>query len=390
MKLLFILLIGLFQSPLWSQTSYVPPTKILMKGGYQLGLSGDYFTSTSRIDRDGEELKFRSGEFFERIQSSIFGQYGLTENLQLGLGARFRQNRSSTLNTSTEETDNETSTGLESTLVSAFFSFKPINRIHYSLEGVYRHRPFTNEENGGLILGDDGSDYLANLGVTYGFQGANFLTGKVGYRKPGIHLSHELNWQIEGALVWNKFALVAGVDGISSLKNDPYENDETERPLYNTGSTLIYNSSNREMIAPYVGFNIAIDKFWRIEVKGSEVIKAQSFDKGRSLEILILKRIDKNRISTVDKKFKDYDFEASVIKVSPKKTLVTLDKGISSDIHKGMKIDIFEFDYVGGNILIASGVVIEVKAESSIVKIINYYNTKKELKEGLMGRGSYK
>ena len=145
------------------------------------------------------------------------------------------------------------------------------------------------------------------------------------------------------------------------------------------------------MIAPYLGFNMAFGKLWRVEVKGSEVIMAQSSDKGRSLEISLLKRVDKAKASySLDKKFKEYDFEATVIKVSPKKTLVSLDKGLTTDLKKGMKIDIFEFDYVGGNILMASGVVIEVKAQTCIVKIMNQFNTKKELKEGLVARGSYK
>ena len=55
-----------------------------------------------------------------------------------------------------------------------------------------------------------------------------------------------------------------------------------------------------------------------------------------------------------------------------------------------MKIDFFEFDYIGGNILIASGVIVQVKSESSIVKITQHYNVKKEIKEGLIGRTSLK
>jgi hypothetical protein len=145
------------------------------------------------------------------------------------------------------------------------------------------------------------------------------------------------------------------------------------------------------MIAPYLGVNIAFHKHWRIELKASEVVTAQSSDKGRTLEVSLFKRVDAPKASqSVDKKFKEYDFEATITKVSPKKTLVSLDKGITTDLKKGMKVDIFEFDYVGGNLLIASGVVIEVTAETSLVKITHLYNSKKELKEGLVARGSYK
>jgi len=391
MKFIIFFLLFSFPFSLWAETSYVPPTKILSKGGYQLGLSGDYFSTSTRVDSDKREWSFEDGESFKRIQSSFHGLYGLTENLQLGLGARLRHNRSVLFNNTTGENDSENSTGLESTFVSALFSMKPLNRLQYSLGGIYRHRPYTNEENGDLILGDEGRDYLIQMSGTYAFQGANFLSGSFGYRKPGTHLSSELNWQVEGALVWNAFSLLGGVEGITSLNNDPYEDDELSRPFYNTGSTLLYSSKNREIIAPYLGVNIAFHKHWRIEVKASEVVTAQSSDKGRTLEVSLFKRVDAPKASqSVDKKFKEYDFEATITKVSPKKTLISLDKGITTDLKKGMKVDIFEFDYVGGNLLIASGVVIEVTAETSLVKITHLYNSKKELKEGLVARGSYK
>ena len=47
-----------------------------------------------------------------------------------------------------------------------------------------------------------------------------------------------------------------------------------------------------------------------------------------------------------------------------------------------MKIDFFEFDYVGGNTLVASGVIIQIKSDSSIVKIVERYNIKINLNSG--------
>ena len=67
-----------------------------------------------------------------------------------------------------------------------------------------------------------------------------------------------------------------------------------------------------------------------------------------------------------------------------------IDKGLSEDIQKGMKIDFYEFDYVGGNILLASGIVLQAKADTSVVKITKTYNTKKELKEGVVARGTFR
>ena len=55
-----------------------------------------------------------------------------------------------------------------------------------------------------------------------------------------------------------------------------------------------------------------------------------------------------------------------------------------------MRVDFFEFDYIGGNVLVATGVIIKTKSDSAIVKITQRFNTKKELKEGLIGRATLK
>jgi hypothetical protein len=59
-------------------------------------------------------------------------------------------------------------------------------------------------------------------------------------------------------------------------------------------------------------------------------------------------------------------------------------------VNKGMVFDFFEFDYVGGNMLIARGIVIKTTADTSIVKITQRFNTKKDIKEGLIGRAYYR
>ena len=377
-----------------AQTSYVAPTKILSKKGYQLGISGESFTSSQRVDQDSEKLDYEDGEAFSRLQGEVSGFYGLTDNFQIGGGVRHRQNKSTLLNATNEE-ETETSTGVESTFVNMIYAFKPVDRFQYTLEGTFRFRPYSNEETegttpGSLALGDQGNEFSGGVGLTYSSRTNNFLTGRVGYRKPGSEISSEIYWQVEGALAWNYFALIAGVDGISSMNNDPYEGDEANRPVYNTGSTFLYNSSNREIIAPYAGFNVALGENWRVELRGSQVISGRSTDLGTSFGASLIRRSEDKSTQRPDKKFKQYDFEATVTKVSPKKGYIVIDKGISEDVQKGMKIDFFEFDYVGGNILLARGIVIQAKADSSIIKVTHIYNTKKELKEGIVARGSFR
>lgn len=377
-----------------AQTSYVAPTKILGKKGYQIGISGDFFKTSKRIDKDGTKVPMKDGESFSRTQGEFFGQFGLTGNLQIGGGARFRQNKSAALNSTTNQIENESSSGVESTFVSLMYGFQSVDRWQYTLEGLFRFRPFTNSEGtptqrGNLVLGDDGNEYSAGLGMTYSFPGLNYFSLRGGWRNPGQDLSTEIYWQAEGALAWKSAALIAGIDGISSLGNDAFEDNPSAKPLYNTGASALYNSTNRSLIAPYVGLNIALGQSWRIELKGSQVVSGNSTDLGTAFGASLIRRVDENKAIKVDRKFKDYDFEANITKVSPKKEYVVIDKGLASDVEKGLKIDFYEFDYVGGNVLLASGIVIQVKAEVAVVKITQRFS-KKELKEGVVARGSFK
>jgi hypothetical protein len=391
--LLIPFLLGL-SANVFAQISYVPPAKLLSKKAYQIGVYGDYFSSSKRVDKKGKKVPYLEGESFSRIQGEFAGYYGLTDDFQIGAGVRSRQNQFKIFNSTTNQAESETSTGVQSTFISLMYGFKPVDRLQYSLEGLYRFTPYTNEEStlakpGSLILGDQGPEYSAGLVVTYSFLSNNFFTARGGYRRPGKDLSSELYWQLEAALVWKHVALIAGVDGVTSMNNDAYENDLTNRPVYNTGTTALYNNINREWIAPYAGVNVALGQTWRAELKGSQVVSGRSTDFGTAFGVSLIRRVG-DKTNKEDKKFKEYDFETSVTKISPKKGFVVIDKGMAEDIRKGMKIDFYEFDYVGGNLLLAQGIVIEAKATSSIVKITHVYNTKKQFKEGTLGRGSFR
>lgn len=379
-----------------SPTSYVAPTRVLAAKGYQLGVYADYFTRTEMRDEKGKKVEEADDYKFNRVQTEIAGHYGATNDLQFGVGFRFRQN----VGTQPDEADvtqdtKATGSGLQSTFLNLMFAFKQVDRVQYTLEGTFRYSPFTNNEyeigddQTKAILGDTGNEYSAGLGMSYISTTKNYLTVRGGYRRPGSDISDEIYWQAEGAMAWSYIALVAGVDGVTSLKNDPFKNDEESRPNYNSPTNL-YNVPNREWITPYAGINIALGNSWRVELKGSQSIQGRSTDLGTTFGINLIRRVEKSETRLVDSKFKTYDLEATVTKISPKKEYVVIDKGIADDFNKGMRVDFFEFDYVGGNVLVATGVIIKTKSDSAIVKITNRFNTKKELKEGLIGRATLK
>lgn len=383
--------------------SYVPPTKLLRAKGYQLGVYADQFTTKDSVDKRGKKIDYEKEGIedfaFKRYQAELSGYYGATNDLQFGLGVRFRSNHGqfSFQDENDEVVDVKgTGSGLQSTFASIMFAFQQVDRLQYTLEGMFRYTPYTNKEleegddlSKDVALGDEGNELSAGLGVTYMGTGNNFFTVRGGYRRPGSDISSELYWQAEAALAWQYVALIAGVDGVSSLNTDPYEDEPEERPVYNT-PTELYNTENREWVTPYAGINFALGKTWRLELKGAQTVSGKSTDLGTTFGINLINRVDKNATRLVDNKFKTYDLEASVTKVSPKKEYVVIDKGLADDFSKGMKVDFFEFDYIGGNVLIATGVIVQVKSETSIVKITQRYNMKKEIREGLVGRTSLK
>ncbi len=384
----------LFSASAIGQITYIPSTFLLKHKGYQLNASGDLFTTTKNVDADGKATSLPSGQSFSRLQSELSGYYGATDELQFGMGARFRRNVSEQLDSSNEGV-RATSTGLQSTFFNVMYAFKPVKKLQYTMEGTFRYIPYTNTEGStdslDLILGDDGNELSGGLGVTYSGANNNFFTTRGGYRKAGKELSDELYWQIEGALAWRYVALLAGVDGVTSMKKDPYNGETTNRPILNTGNTQLYNSTNREWITPYVGVNLGLGNLWRVELRAGQVVSGRSTDLGSVFGFQLVRRVDKGQSKSVDSSFKSYDVEAYISKISPKKNYAIIDKGLSEGIQKGMKFDFFDYDdSTGKNVLIAQGSVIQVKAESAVIKIIQRFNSKKEIRDGLVGRASVK
>lgn len=386
----------LASASLWGQNSYVPSTKVLKERGTQLSFGVDSFSTSQTVNEKGTKVKLGDGERFNRYQGEVNGLFGLTDDFNVGIGARYRHQTGSF--TSGTDEINAQASGVQSIAARFLYGFDPVNRTQFTLEGMFRYVPYTNDELNNnpnddlekIILGDEGNEYSVGLGITYSSLSNNHYTIRGGWRKPGNDLSTEFYWNGEIALQFRYVTPIAGVDGVTSLENGTYESDPGDRPAWNSRPTALYNSVNREWVAPYVGLNFSFSPFWRIELRGQQVISGRSTDLGTGFGINLVRRLDQSDEKIVDAQFKTYDLEATVTKVSEKKTYVVIDKGLADDIEKGMKFDFFEFDYVGGNTLVARGVVAKVSSDKAIVKLTHRFNLAKEIKEGLVGRASLK
>lgn len=378
----------------WAQISYVPMGKVLRARSYEIKATGRMWSSASRYDVDGEEFPYENGEAFSFMETELQGLYGSTNEFQLGLTANIRQNRADIEEPASSGTiESMTSTGMQAIGATLTYAFKPEDRLHYTLEGFYRYHPYTNtlqdpaNRTKNFVLGDDGGDYGAGIVMTYAHPSDNYLGGRFHYRRPGSELSPEFNWQLEGALAFKYLALVAGVQGVKSLNQDAYTDNPAGKPALNTGGSQMYNSINREYIAPYAGLNIALGKNWRLEGRFQVVTQARSYDTGSMISIALARRTEPDKARQVDDAFKEYEIEATVVRLSPKKQFVIIDKGLSADVQKGQRFDLFHFDYLGGNVLLARAVVIQVNADQAVLKLTSQFSTQHEIKEGTIARG---
>lgn len=372
--------------------AYVPFTRLLNAEGYEVYLGGDYFKTERTVDEKANSSKLESGEKFNRTQGFAGVRYGLAKSFQIGIGGLYRSHSSTDIRNinGTDETFNASSSGLQSITTDLRLGLESTGAMTYSLEAFFRYVPNSysdikdtanfNYEND-LVLGDVGPGFGAGVATTYQTLNNNFFSLRGGWRRPGTYLSPELYWQAEAGLAWSGFALLAGVDGVSSLKNG-----QTDRPVYNTGSSRLYHGENREWLQPYLGLNLSLGSNWRAELKAAQTLSGRSTDLGQTFGIQLVRRVEKDTTLSRDQRFKAYDVEASVSKVSPKQGYVVIDKGLSDDINTGLRIDLFDFDYVGGNDLVASGVVVKVQSDSAIVKVTKIYNKKIPMKTGLVAR----
>ncbi|MBI2520955.1 MAG: hypothetical protein HYV97_11075 [Bdellovibrio sp.] len=369
--------------------TYRPHAYALDKRAKEIYLKGDYFSKTSTFDKDGNSTPLNEGESYQEI-NGIFGlNYGVGEKLQMGLEGRFRNNQSETT------LGSSSSSGFESLMVQARYSFGREGSWAFAMGGWYRQALYSVQEYAyneappanELVLGEGGADIAVGGLMAYRFSTHHYLSTEVYYVRRPSHISPEIQYNVHMAWPYTKIAFILGADGIYSMEQDPYNDNLSRRPLRATGATARYNSVNRSEVAPYLGINLSFNRV-RIDLKASSVMAGASTDEGVIYALALV--WGQTGITAKDKKlakFKEYHVEGSVTKVSPRGKFLKIDQGISTDVEKGMKIDIFKTDFFGGNILVASGEVFELGSDWAIVKITEQYRTDVPLAVGLTARG---
>jgi hypothetical protein len=136
----------------------------------------------------------------------------------------------------------------------------------------------------------------------------------------------------------------------------------------------------------YSHSNLSYDEIL-FAIKGQTVIAGKSTDKGNSVVIgLSWRTRGLTQESVKIDSFKEYIVDGSVLKVSARGNFIRIDQGLSTDVEKGMKFDIYQTDYFGGNILVGSGTIFDVGVDWSVIKLTKRYN-EIEIKPGFAARG---
>ena len=360
--------------------------KTIREKELRVDLSGSYFFKTATFDVDGNIQNMEPDEKFSMINSDLLVVYGFAPSFEMFSGLRFRSVESTTL-------ENQLSnTNIESYHLGGKLHLTEAMGFLFALEADVRNTAYTNNiftagsaPNSDIVLGDDGMWLKAGLLFTKSLVSGHLIEGSLHYQLPPDHLSDELLYDVHYLFKGTMASLLLGVDGVISLQNDPFNESTSARPSMSTGVTNLFNSINRSWMRPKVELGLWGESFGG-RVFASRVFSGTSTDEGWSVGVGLTwvgKGIETT--NSPDSNFKEYRDSATISKISPRSNFVKINRGISSDIERGMNVDIYQSDFFGGNILIASGTVFSVESDSAVIKV-NKIHRNIPIKKGFVVR----
>lgn len=367
---------------------YRPKAEILYQKQFELSVSATQFETLARYDVDGNEVSYDNEDdgFIKRdIDTNLY--YSFNDSFEFNLGGRYRTYED------TVSGEAQTVSGGESYWLGVKYPFSPVGNMRYALNARFRKTMYTNTDyatSGAVdsedkILGDSGSEFQLGMYASWLRSQTHAFDAYLAYNAPPNGLSPEVVYDLSTSFHYSRFGIDLGVKGIESLGAD----SEEERPFQSTPSSSgLFNSVNRAHTAGYIRGAMAFGNF-KVGGEFANVFRGVSTDQGASLGIHLTYQSKGNSSSSQKKinKFKEYTIEATVLKVSARGKFVKIDHGLAQDVEKGMKFDIYKTDYFGGNVLVASGHIVELGANWSIIRLQKLYK-KMPILKGFVARAS--
>ncbi len=384
--LLYIYSNSLFSD--FSDNSFIWAKNLLYKGA-TLDISGKFWKSNGYFRANGEAVGYNDQDSFSYIEQNTKIRYGLSRKIELGVGNTYRSVQSNENSNTMENSGIDlirlyskyyfNTTGKQKTRYALLLGYgHSINKNNYYTTSIDPDEP--------IVIGDDANFFDMGIVISHGKKHiVNFLVDYIHYNE---NLSPEVYYDIQSKWLFRKSSVAIGAYGIYSLKTDEYADEPNSKPAVQRGITRLYNSINREYIAPYALFN------WKLGVvnaylKGFQVIRGNDTDRGFGISTGFIIPIKKGKTyaSTVVNKFKNYHLEASIVTVSNSGMFFRIDKGAYSGVEINMLFDIYETDFFEKNNLIARGKVVRIKQSTAIVKIVQRYKDV-DIKIGFTVRGN--
>ncbi len=373
----------LFPYSTHARAFYRGGAELLNPKAYSAGFSASYFTTTALLDEEGVETALHEGDSFKMMNADFKLSYGLAANLETSLLFRYRNV------SGVNQQFAVSNSGPESAGVEMKYAFPAFENTRYALGVYYKQTLYNNTAYptiaavppDTIILGDDGTEYGAGVYITHNAYPWKLDTQAL-FVSPPNDLSGEIQFKAEGLYQFTQLALVGGLEGIYSLNRSQLD----QKPNLARGGTNMFNSLNRQVMAPFAGFNYAFGNI-QLAIRGSTVVSGKSTDKGTSGSIGLTWGSQGVTAESVKiESFKEYHIEASVLKVSARGNFIKIDQGFATDVEKGMKFDIYQTDYFGGNELVGSGIAHNVGSDWTVIKLTKKYK-EIDIRPGFAARG---
>jgi hypothetical protein len=384
---LFLVCSPLYASSPARDSLFRPQARVLNSGGLEVGASVYHFSTTAVFDVEGEKISLDEEDDFRLIDGNFHVRYGYGPQLELRGELRARMIDGQTTQA------NYTAQGIESGLFGLRYGFISSSAWQYSIDASVRNTFYTTETYetanavpfGEQALGDSGTSFKVGGHLSYVKPHSFHLNSHLFYHLAPTNLSDEILYQFELAKPFTSFLLAGGFDGVVSMNQDQYFDVPEQKPRIEGAVTGLFNSINRSYTRGYVRAGYAFENI-SAHLKVGTIMSGKSTDEGNFFVVGLNYSFGGTTASTMRiESFKEYYVEASVLRVSPRAKFVKIDKGLAADIKKGMRVDIFQTDFFGGNALIASGVVFEVQADSAIIRLEKRFSDR-EIRPGFTAR----
>lgn len=381
----------LFSLSALANSSYVSNTQTLSEDGYELKVVNDYFQTSALVDVNGRSENLKENEAYSTLNTILGFKYAPTSNLEIYGDVGLRVNQSSEQDGTSPLKLN--AMGLESAYLGIDYGSDRSEGFQYKIKTRYRQSFYRNEDyvpnsnpRDHIVLGDGSNGYLLGLGLSFVSKANNFYEFDLDFKNPSDRLSSELLINTKIAIAWTPVTLILGVEYLASLGQDEFADNPADKVQISTGSTNLYNSINRSYTEPYVGFNFKLGTTWRLETKVGQRISGTSTDLGLRGGFSLIKRVsNSNNFKNKNSTFKQYEIEGIVTKITKSRKAVIVDQGVSSGLNKGDRVDFYHFDFVDGDELIGSGIVIKSSYDKAMVKVSKKYS-KRKIKDGTVIR----